>query len=112
MQFRASIVHLAVLVLAAVTASSGSLATSPALRLLISPPAASAFTYERLDKDDAMLLVVDLQEGLYQVALDQSSVAMKNNILAHAALGNVFSLPTILTTSSETGTYCGWTADF
>ena len=111
MQFRASIVHLAVLVLTAVTAG-GSLATSPDQRLLIPPPAASAFTYERLDKDDAMLLVVDLQEGLYQVALDQSSVAMKNNILAHAALGNVFSLPTILTTSSETGTGPGWTADF
>jgi hypothetical protein len=27
----------------------------------------------------------------------------RNNILAHAAIGNVFSLPTILTTSAETG---------
>lgn len=28
---------------------------------------------------------------------------MKNNIVAHAALGKVFNLPTILTTSAETG---------
>lgn len=28
---------------------------------------------------------------------------MKNNILAHSALAKVFNLPTILTTSAETG---------
>ncbi|KAF7795934.1 hypothetical protein EIP86_007101 [Pleurotus ostreatoroseus] len=64
---------------------------------------ASAFTYERIDKNKAVLLVVDLQEGLYQIARDQSAVAMKNNILAHAELGKIFGLPTILTTSTETG---------
>ncbi|PSR77745.1 hypothetical protein PHLCEN_2v7729, partial [Hermanssonia centrifuga] len=64
---------------------------------------ASAFTYERIDKNNAILLVVDLQEGLYQMARDMSAVQMKNNILAHAELGKVFGLPTILTTSSETG---------
>lgn len=62
-----------------------------------------AFKYERIDKNDAVLLVVDLQEGLYQIARDQSAVAMKNNILAHAALGKIFNLPSILTTSTETG---------
>ena len=63
----------------------------------------TAFTYERIDKKNAVLLVVDLQEGLYQIARDQSAVAMKNNILAHAELGKIFGLPTILTTSTETG---------
>lgn len=50
-----------------------------------------------------LLLVVDHQEGLYQISRDQPSVVMKNNILAHAALAKVFNLPTILTTSAETG---------
>lgn len=52
-----------------------------------------------------MLLVVDHQEGLYQMARDQGPIAVKSNILAHAALGKVFNLPTILTTSAETGRY-------
>ncbi|OCH84277.1 ycaC protein [Obba rivulosa] len=63
----------------------------------------SNFKYERLDKDNAVLLVVDHQEGLYQLSRDQNAVAMKNNILAHAALAKVFNLPTILTTSAENG---------
>ena len=61
------------------------------------------FKYERIDKHDAALLIVDLQEGLYQISRDQSAVQMKNNIVAHAALGKIFNLPTILTTSTETG---------
>ncbi|PSR77742.1 hypothetical protein PHLCEN_2v7726 [Hermanssonia centrifuga] len=64
---------------------------------------ASVFKYERINKDDAVLLVVDLQEGLYQIARDQSAVQMKSHILAHAELGKIFGLPTILTTSTETG---------
>jgi nicotinamidase-related amidase len=64
---------------------------------------ASAFTYERLDKNNTVLLVVDHQEGLYQIARDLPAVEMKANILAHAALAKVFSLPTILTTSADHG---------
>jgi len=63
----------------------------------------SNFTYERLDKTKAALLVVDLQEGLYMISRDQDSVHFKSNIIAHAALGKVFGLPTVLTTSTETG---------
>ncbi len=62
-----------------------------------------SFKYERLDKDNAVLLVVDHQEGLFQLTRDHLPTEMKNNILAHAALGKVFGLPTILTTSAETG---------
>ena len=61
------------------------------------------FKYERIDKNNVVLLVVDHQEGLYQLARDRSPVDVKSSILAHAALGMVFSLPTILTTSAETG---------
>ena len=64
---------------------------------------ASGFTYDRLDKNNAVLLVVDHQEGLYQLGRDINAVAFKSNILAHATLAKVFNLPTILTTSAETG---------
>ena len=51
-----------------------------------------------------VLLVIDLQEGLFQMSRDNTPVDVKSSILAHATLGKVFNLPTILTTSAETGT--------
>ena len=62
-----------------------------------------AYTYQRIDKNNAALLVVDLQEGLYHMARDFSPVELKSNILAHAELAKIFNLPTILTTSAENG---------
>ncbi|KAF9069187.1 Isochorismatase-like protein [Rhodocollybia butyracea] len=59
--------------------------------------------FVRIDKDDCVLLVVDLQIGLFQVVRDYQPDEYKNNIFAHAALGKVFNLPTILTTSAENG---------
>ena len=50
-----------------------------------------------------MLLVVDHQVGLFQLVRDFQPDEYRNNILAHAALGKVFNLPTVLTTSAETG---------
>jgi len=61
------------------------------------------FTFERLDKNNAMLLVVDHQVGLFQLVKDYGPDEYKNNILAHAAIGKVFNLPTILTSSAEHG---------
>ncbi|KAF8904147.1 Isochorismatase-like protein [Gymnopilus junonius] len=57
----------------------------------------------RLNKDDAALLIVDHQIGLFQMARDQQPEEFRNAVLAHAAIGKVFNLPTILTTSAETG---------
>ncbi|THH32746.1 hypothetical protein EUX98_g1448 [Antrodiella citrinella] len=62
-----------------------------------------SFTYERIDKNNVVLLVIDHQEGLFQLARDQTPTNVKSNILAHAELGKIFNLPTILTTSAETG---------
>jgi hypothetical protein len=61
------------------------------------------FKFERIDKDNVMLLVVDHQVGLFQLVRDYQPDEYRNNILAHAALGKVFNLPTVLTTSAETG---------
>ncbi|CAG8950977.1 hypothetical protein HYFRA_00006374 [Hymenoscyphus fraxineus] len=70
---------------------------------LVSATVAQGFKFVRLNKTDAALLVVDHQIGLAQIVRDIEPAAFRQNILAHAALGNLFNLPTILTTSAETG---------
>jgi len=59
--------------------------------------------FERIDKNNVVLLVVDHQVGLFQMTHDMQPDLFKNNVIAHAAIGKVFNLPTILTTSAETG---------
>ncbi|KAL8951009.1 MAG: hypothetical protein Q9222_002985 [Ikaeria aurantiellina] len=59
--------------------------------------------FVRLDKNDAMLLVVDLQEGLYQIVRDFDTVNFRNSMIAHSAIAGLFNLPVVLTTSAETG---------
>ncbi|KAL8838566.1 MAG: hypothetical protein Q9176_004963 [Flavoplaca citrina] len=59
--------------------------------------------FVRLNKDDAMVIVADLQEGLYQVVRDFDTVTYRNNMLAHSAIASLFNIPIVLTTSAETG---------
>jgi nicotinamidase-related amidase len=61
------------------------------------------FEYKRLSKDDAALLLVDHQAGLISLVQDFTPSEFKNNVLALAACGVYFKLPTILTTSFENG---------
>ena len=63
----------------------------------------SAPTYNRLNKDDAIVLLVDHQTGLFSLVQDFSPNEFKNNVLALADLAKFFNLPTILTTSFEQG---------
>ena len=62
-----------------------------------------AFTYNRLDKDDVALLLVDHQAGLLSLVRDFSPDDFKNNVLALADIAKFFDIPTILTTSFEDG---------
>jgi nicotinamidase-related amidase len=57
----------------------------------------------RLSRDNAMLLMVDHQTGLMQLVRDYGPDEFKNSVLALAEIGKLFNLPTILTTSFETG---------
>lgn len=59
--------------------------------------------YQRLDKDQAAVLLVDHQAGLLSLVRDIDPDKFKNNVLALGALAKYFNLPTILTTSFETG---------
>ncbi|MWV18230.1 isochorismatase family protein [Pseudomonas sp. L-22-4S-12] len=60
-------------------------------------------TYNRLNKDDAVVLLVDHQSGLISLVQDFTPSDFKNNVLALAAVAKFFNLPTILTTSFEQG---------
>jgi nicotinamidase-related amidase len=62
-----------------------------------------AYSYRRLDRADAALLLVDHQSGLISLVQDFSPSEFKNNVLALAACGHYFKLPTLLTTSFEDG---------
>lgn len=69
---------------------------------------ASNFQYKRISKDDAALLLVDHQAGLISLVQDFEPSEFKNNVLALAACGVYFNLPTILTTSFENGRNGPW----
>lgn len=64
---------------------------------------AENYNYNRLSRDEAALLLVDHQSGLISLVQDFSPGEFKNNVLAVAAAGAYFKLPTILTTSFENG---------
>ncbi|ALZ83157.1 MULTISPECIES: isochorismate family cysteine hydrolase YcaC [Pseudomonas] len=59
--------------------------------------------YNRLDKNDAVVLLIDHQAGLISLVQDFTPSDFKNNVLALANSAKFFGLPTILTTSFEQG---------
>ncbi len=63
----------------------------------------AGFTYRRLDKNDVAVLLVDHQTGLTNLVHDFSPDDFKNCVLALADAAKYFQLPTILTTSFESG---------
>jgi nicotinamidase-related amidase len=59
--------------------------------------------YQRLDKDNALVLFIDHQTGLISLVHDYSPSEFKNNVLALADIAQYFKLPAIITTSFEQG---------
>ena len=60
--------------------------------------------YSRINKDDAVVLLVDHQTGLMSgLVRDYGVDEFKNNVLALAHTAKFFDLPVILTTSFENG---------
>ncbi|KAL6162863.1 hypothetical protein ACJQWK_10467 [Exserohilum turcicum] len=62
-----------------------------------------AVPWERIDKNNSLLLILDLQVGLYHVARDWDPSLYKQNIMAHAEIGKLFNLPVIMSTSADQG---------
>ena len=63
----------------------------------------SEFKYNRLDRNEAAVLLVDHQSGLVNLVHDFTPDDFKNSVLALADTAKYFNLPTILTTSFEDG---------
>lgn len=59
--------------------------------------------YVRLDKNNVAVLLVDHQAGLLSLVRDIEPDKLMNNVLALGDMAEYFKLPTILTTSFETG---------
>ena len=79
--------------------------------------------YERINKNDSVgltlilpshthlvsqsqtqaLLIVDHQVGLLSIARDWDTTLFFSNIRGHAAIGKLFDIPVVITTSAETG---------
>ncbi|KAJ8103625.1 Isochorismatase-like protein [Lipomyces tetrasporus] len=70
---------------------------------MVSGVCAQAVPFERLNTNDTLLLIVDLQVGLYGLARDFDPTLYYNNMIAHAALGQLFNLSVVMTTSAQTG---------
>lgn len=49
------------------------------------------------------MVILDLQVGLYGLARDWDPTLYRDNMMAHAQIGNLFNIPTIMTTSAQQG---------
>src|SRR5262245_31697316 len=69
------------------------------------PPAAANPTasvrYERLTKDNAVLLIVDHQVGLYTGVRDIDTLNLKHNIVGLTKAAQALKVPVIVTTTTE-----------
>lgn len=74
-----------------------------AAAMLAATTMADSVPWERLDKNDSLLVILDLQVGLYTLARDFDPTLYRDSMIAHAALGQVFDIPVMMTTSAETG---------
>lgn len=54
-----------------------------------------------------MLVILDMQEGLYSLSRDFDPTLFRDSMIAHSALGQVFDIPVVMTTSSQIGPLIG-----
>ncbi|KAH7325642.1 Isochorismatase-like protein [Stachybotrys elegans] len=59
--------------------------------------------YTRLIREDAAVLIVDHQAGLFTLVHDFDTTQFYHQVMLHAAIGTAFDLPIIMTTSTESG---------
>lgn len=79
------------------------LATTLATAVLIVACSCDAVPWERLNKNESMLLILDLQDGLHGLARDFDPTVYHNAMIAHSAVGKLFDIPVVMTTSAQQG---------
>lgn len=62
----------------------------------------STHLHERLTRDNAVLLIVDHQEGLYTGVRDIDTLSLKHNVVGLAKAALALKVPVIVTTTTET----------
>lgn len=50
-----------------------------------------------------LLLILDIQEGLFSMARDFDATLYRDSMIAHSAIGQVFDIPVVMTTSAQQG---------
>lgn len=83
-----------------------SCATSTSVAVPVPTPVvdSNVFPWERLDKNNSVLVILDIQEGLFSVARDWDATLYNQAIMAHSAIGTVFKdIPVVMTSSAENG---------
>ena len=63
----------------------------------------SNYTEARFSKSDSALLLIDHQSGITQLNRDYSPAEYRNSVIALAKIGKIFDLPTVISSSYETG---------
>jgi nicotinamidase-related amidase len=58
-----------------------------------------SYTKSRFSPDNAALVLIDHQSGIMQLVHDYSPAEFRNNVLALAKLGQIYNLPTVMSTS-------------
>jgi nicotinamidase-related amidase len=71
--------------------------------LMFASAALAAQPYVRLDKNQAALVLVDHQTGLFSLVQDIEPALFKNNVIALADVAKFFKLPVVISTSLEQG---------
>ncbi|KAK8092258.1 isochorismatase [Apiospora kogelbergensis] len=71
--------------------------------LLLFVSSVCAFKYERLNKNDTVFVILDLQVGLFSIARDFDPIVYRNAIYAHAEMAKVFGTPVVITSSTQMG---------
>ncbi|KAH8724949.1 Isochorismatase-like protein [Phaeosphaeriaceae sp. PMI808] len=66
-------------------------------------PQADWVPWERINRNDSALLIIDHQVGLFQLARDWDGTLFKQNIMAHATMAKLFDIPVVMTSSAATG---------
>ena len=56
-----------------------------------------------IDPDDAVLLLIDHQSGLFQLVRDMDYTTLRNNVITLAKVAHLFKIPTITTASVPEG---------
>ncbi|KAK3322401.1 isochorismatase [Apodospora peruviana] len=72
--------------------------------VLASTAVADSYPYVRLSKNESVLVILDMQEGLIPLVRDYDPIVYKNNMLAYGSLATVWTeIPVVMSTSAQTG---------